>query len=100
MKTLASKRLAPDRRLFQELTSNVFNFILNLWNTFTESFLILASNEADANRIQEAMENALLLLRILRKLTVHGFNKPSQSQDAMLFLKVIFERARTSLECS
>lgn len=100
VKNLASKRLAADRRLFQELTTNVFNFILNLWNTYTESFLVLASNSAGPNQIQEALEKALLLLRILRKLIVNGFNKPSESQDAMLFLKVVFDRARNSLECS
>ncbi|XP_012268880.2 importin-11 [Athalia rosae] len=99
VKNLASKRLAADRRLFQELTTNVFNFILNLWNTYTESFLVLASTSAEPNQIQEALEKALLLLRILRKLIVNGFNKPSESQDAMLFLKVVFDRARNSLEC-
>ncbi|KAG7205080.1 hypothetical protein KM043_005455 [Ampulex compressa] len=99
VKSLASKRLVADKKLFQELTVNVFNFILNLWNTYTESFLILTSNGADANQIQEALEKALLLLRILRKLIIHGFSKPSESQDAMLFLKVIFGHARTSLEC-
>ena len=99
VKTLASKCLLGDRRLFQELTVNVFNFILNLWNTYTESFLIMASNGADTSQIQEALEKALLLLRILRKLVVNGFNKPSESQDAMLFLEIVFERARTCLEC-
>ncbi|XP_043263596.1 importin-11 isoform X1 [Colletes gigas] len=99
VKSLASKCLAADRRLFQELTSNVFNFILNLWNTYTESFLIMASNGADSNQIQEVLEKALLLLRILRKLIVHGFLSLSKSQDAILFLEVIFERARTCLEC-
>ncbi|XP_046626086.1 importin-11 [Neodiprion virginianus] len=99
VKTLASIRLVADRRLFQELTANVFNFILNLWNTYTESFLVLASNSASPNQIQEALEKALLLLRILRKLVVSPFNKPSESQDAMMFLKVVFDRARNSLEC-
>ncbi|XP_012282091.1 importin-11 [Orussus abietinus] len=99
VKTLASKRLAGDRALFIELTNNVFSFILNLWNTYTESFLILASSGGNANQMQEVLEKALLLLRILRKLIIYGFNEPSKSQDAMLFLKVIFERARNSLEC-
>ncbi|CAG2060201.1 unnamed protein product [Timema podura] len=39
VKTLSSKRLAGDRRLFQELTAGVFAFVLNLWNTHYESFL-------------------------------------------------------------
>lgn len=100
IKTLASKRLSGDRVIFQQLNTNVFSFILNLWNSHTESFLFMVSNNADANQIQEAMEKALLLLRILRKLVIHGFDAPSESQDGMLFLKVIFERARNCLECS
>jgi hypothetical protein len=39
IKTLSSKRLAGDRRLFQELTGHVFSFVLNLWNTYMENFL-------------------------------------------------------------
>ena len=99
VKALASKRLGADRRIFQDLTSNVFNFILNLWNSYTELFIILISNRADNNQIQEAVEKALLSLRILGKLIINGMNKPSENQNAMLFLKVIFERAKTSLEC-
>ncbi|XP_076181543.1 importin beta11 isoform X2 [Ptiloglossa arizonensis] len=99
VKSLASKCFAADRRLFQELTINLFNFILNLWNTYTESFLIMATNGADTNQIQEPLEKALLLLRILRKLIVHGFDRPSKSQDAMLFLKMVFERAKSCLAC-
>ncbi|XP_076288957.1 importin beta11 isoform X1 [Lasioglossum baleicum] len=99
IKALATKCLAPDRRLFIELTANVFSFILNLWNTYTESFFILVSNGADTNQIQEALEKALLLLRILRKLILHGFDTGSISQEATLFLEVVFERAQTCLEC-
>ncbi|XP_071559337.1 importin-11 isoform X1 [Temnothorax nylanderi] len=99
VKALASRRLADGQRLFRELTATMFNFILNLWNTYTESFLIMASNGADVNQTQETLEKALLLLRILRQLIVNGFSKPSESQDAMLFLKVVFERAKTCLEC-
>lgn len=99
VKTLASKRLAPDRNLFIELTSNVFNFILNFWNSNTEAFFILTQNGADVNQIQEVLGKAHLTLKILSKLVINGFAKPSQSQDAMLFLKTIFERAKSSLEC-
>lgn len=99
IKGLASKRLGDAQKVFREVAANMFSFILTLWNTFTESFLILASNGADVRQIQEALEKALLLLRILRQLIVYGFTKPSESQDAMLFLKVVFERARATLEC-
>ncbi|XP_011298747.1 importin-11 [Fopius arisanus] len=99
VKTLASKRLAADKQLFEQLTTNMFNFILNLWNTFTESFLILLSQGADEPQVLEALEKALLLLRILRNLLVNGFPNLSKSEDAIMFLKVTFSRAKAALEC-
>lgn len=97
IKTLSSKRLAGDRRLFQELTSNVFSFVLNLWNAHMENFL--AQVNANSNEMGATLEKALLALRILRKLTVHGFKKPHESVDAVHFLNLVFDRAKTMLEC-
>ena len=54
----------------------------------------MASNGADTNQTQEALEKALLLLKILRKLVVYGINKLSESQDSMLFLEIVFKRAK------
>lgn len=98
VKSISSKRLAGDRKIFRDFTASIYAYILNLWNNFTEAFLRdIHSNQA-AELITENLEKALLSLRILRKLTVHGFRKPSESQDAMCFLKVIFERAKSALE--
>ena len=46
------------------------------------------------------LEKALLSLKVLDKLVVHGFKKPHESQDATAFLKTIFDRAKTMLEIS
>lgn len=71
-----------------------------MWNMFTESFLHDIMANASADIITANLEKALLLLRILRKLTVFGFYKPHTNSNCMGFLKVIFERAKTTLECS
>lgn len=98
VKTLSSKRLAGDRRLFQELTGNVYSFALSLWNTHTEMFFQqFSENPLNAT---PSLEKALLALRILRKLTVHGFQKPHESEDAVTFINMVFDRAKTMLECS
>lgn len=99
VKSLASKCLLGDKKLFQELTANMFSFILNLWNTYTQSFLILASNGADASQIQEALEKALLLLKILKQLVINGFDSPAEFPDTILFLELVFGRARNCIEC-
>ncbi|KAM3965537.1 importin beta11 isoform 2-T2 [Aphomia sociella] len=99
VKALASKRLIGDRRTFQELTNSVYSFILNLWHENTELFLRHIQEGAATELITEHLEKALLCLRILRKLTVFGFKKAHESQDAIAFLNVVFDRAKTSLEC-
>ncbi|KAL0821295.1 hypothetical protein ABMA28_005894 [Loxostege sticticalis] len=99
VKALASKRMIGDRRVFQELTNSVFAFILNLWHENTEVFLRNIQEGAATELITEHLEKALLCLRILRKLTVFGFKKAHESQDAVAFLNVVFDRAKTSLEC-
>lgn len=88
-----------DRRLFQEFTSNIYTFILNLWNNFTEAFVRNIMQNASTEVITTNLEKALLTLRILRKLTVFGFYKPEENQDCMSFMKVIFEKAKTALQC-
>ncbi|XP_044739459.1 importin-11 [Chrysoperla carnea] len=99
MKQLSSKRLTGDRKLFQELTGNIYTFILNLWNNYTEIFIRHIQQNSSVEIITENLEKALLTLRILRKLTVHGFKKPHESTDAVCFMNVIFERAKSALEC-
>ncbi|XP_071449865.1 importin-11 [Hetaerina americana] len=97
VKTLSSKRLAGDRRLFEDLTRTVFTFVYELWHNHLETFLKLMSE--DDSGMVSSLEKALLSLRILRKLTVHGFKRPHESVDAVTFLKVVFDRAKTMLEC-
>ena len=99
VKAIASKRLLGDRRFFQDFTSNIYSFVLNLWNSFTELFLSDVMRGASTQIILANLEKALLTLRILRKLTVFGFYRPHQNQDCMRFLKVIFDRAKIVLQC-
>uniref|UniRef100_A0A8C6VX51 Importin-11 n=1 Tax=Nothobranchius furzeri TaxID=105023 RepID=A0A8C6VX51_NOTFU len=83
-KTLASKRLAQDRRLFQDLASGIYSFACSLWSHHTDCFLqqVYARDEAAA---LNSLERTLLSLKVLRKLTVHGFQEPQQNMEVMLF---------------
>ncbi|KAJ0067645.1 hypothetical protein NL108_008950, partial [Boleophthalmus pectinirostris] len=97
-KTLASKCLAPDRRLFQELASSIYSFACSLWSHHTDCFLqqIYAREEGPA---LSSLERTLLSLKVLRKLTVHGFPEPQQNMEVMGFLNAVFERLKQFLEC-
>uniref|UniRef100_A0A8C6PNF4 Importin-11 n=1 Tax=Nothobranchius furzeri TaxID=105023 RepID=A0A8C6PNF4_NOTFU len=82
-KTLASKRLAQDRRLFQDLASGIYSFACSLWSHHTDCFLqqVYARDEAAA---LNSLERTLLSLKVLRKLTVHGFQEPQQNMEVMV----------------
>ncbi|NXG12148.1 IPO11 protein, partial [Sakesphorus luctuosus] len=98
-KTLSSKRLAADRKLFYDLTSSIYSFACSLWNHHTDTFLqqICAGNDAAA---ANSLERTLLSLKVLRKLTVHGFVEPHWNTEVMGFLHAVFERLKQFLECS
>lgn len=92
-------KILGDRRFFQDFSSNIYSFVLNLWNNFTEKFMNDVMKGSDSQIIQSNLENALLTLRILRKLTVFGFNSPNQNPDCVKFLKQIFDTAKMALQC-
>ncbi|KAM6303950.1 importin-11 [Podargus strigoides] len=98
-KTLASKRLAADRKLFYDLASGIYSFACSLWNHHTDTFLqqVCTGDEAAATN---SLERTLLSLKVLRKLTVHGFVEPHWSAEVMGFLHAVFERLKQFLECS
>ncbi|XP_072920613.1 importin-11 isoform X2 [Hemitrygon akajei] len=96
-KTLASKKLVADKKLFQELASGIYSFVCSLWNHHTDSFLqqICIGETAAIN----SLERTLLSLKVLRKLTVHGFTEPHKNLEVMEFLNTVFERLKQFLEC-
>ncbi|NXN07176.1 IPO11 protein, partial [Indicator maculatus] len=98
-KTLASKRLAADRKLFYDLASSIYSFACSLWNHHTDTFLqqICTGDEAAASN---SLERTLLSLKVLRKLTVQGFVEPHWNAEVMRFLHTVFERLKQFLECS
>ncbi|XP_034026426.1 importin-11 [Thalassophryne amazonica] len=98
-KTLASKRLAQDRRLFQDLAFGIYSFACSLWNHHTDCFLQQIYDRAEAAALS-SLERTLLSLKVLRKLTVHGFPQPQENIDVMGFLNAVFERLKQFLECS
>ncbi|XP_072272468.1 importin-11 [Pyxicephalus adspersus] len=98
-KTLSSKRLAADRKLFQDLASEIYTFACCLWNHHADTFLRQICSGGDPAAIS-SLERAALSLKVIRKLTVHGFTEPHQHAETMGFLNAVFDRLRQFLECS
>uniref|UniRef100_A0A2K6FGB7 Importin 11 n=1 Tax=Propithecus coquereli TaxID=379532 RepID=A0A2K6FGB7_PROCO len=82
-KTLASKRLAADRKLFYDLASGIYTFACSLWNHHTDTFLQQVSSGNEAT-VLSALERTLLSLKVLRKLTVNGFVEPHKNIEVMV----------------
>uniref|UniRef100_A0A9J7Y4D6 Importin-11 n=1 Tax=Cyprinus carpio carpio TaxID=630221 RepID=A0A9J7Y4D6_CYPCA len=61
-KTLASKRLATDRRLFQDLASSIYSFACSLWNHHTDTFLQQICT-GDQQAALSSLERTLLSLK-------------------------------------
>uniref|UniRef100_A0A8C6XI55 Importin-11 n=1 Tax=Naja naja TaxID=35670 RepID=A0A8C6XI55_NAJNA len=82
-KTLASKRLAADRKLFYDLASGIYSFTCSLWNHHTDTFLQQICVR-DETTMSNSLERTLLSLKVLRKLTVHGFVEPHKNVEVMV----------------
>ncbi|GIX70549.1 importin-11 [Caerostris darwini] len=95
VKTLASKRLTADRRIFYQLTASVFNGIFQQWIHQSQLFL----QEANKNFFKELLDRSFLSLKILRKLVVNGFKDCSKEPDAVRFLTLIFQQIGPFIEC-
>ncbi|KAK7116601.1 hypothetical protein V1264_002257 [Littorina saxatilis] len=96
-KTLASKRLSSDRKLFESLTLETFAFIVTLWQTHLSHFLHLAAQHDD--NMGSSLEQARLALKVLRKLVIYGFKEPHINNDVMNFVSSIFPQLDALLDC-
>ncbi|XP_060607409.1 importin-11-like isoform X2 [Ruditapes philippinarum] len=97
LKTLASKRLAPDRKLFEDLTNEIFSYIYGLWTDQLSEFLQLAAMHSE--EMHTVIDRTTLSLRTLRRMVVHGFRDPASNQEAMSFLNDVFVKLDAMLEC-
>uniref|UniRef100_A0A8C7DZG5 Importin 11 n=1 Tax=Naja naja TaxID=35670 RepID=A0A8C7DZG5_NAJNA len=88
-KTLASKRLAADRKLFYDLASGIYSFTCSLWNHHTDTFLQQICVR-DETTMSNSLERTLLSLKVLRKLTVHGFVEPHKNVEVMVSRCLLF----------
>lgn len=99
VKQLSSRRLYQDRLVFEQFTSNLYEYAINMWNGFTAAYFQNIQTNVPLPMCQSNLDKAMLVLRVLRKLTIYGFQKPSQTPKPINFLKSIFERIKDLLEC-
>ncbi|XP_069491668.1 importin-11 [Ambystoma mexicanum] len=96
-KILASKRLAADKKLFRDLAAGVYELVCSLWTHHAEVFLSQAEEGGEA--AGSALDRAVLSLKVLRKLTVQGFEEPHSCPAVMGFLQGLLPRLEQLLQC-
>ncbi|KPP75865.1 hypothetical protein Z043_104848, partial [Scleropages formosus] len=75
-KTLASKRLAADRKLFQDSIPSHFSFT----DSEYQVGILVAVSMAFGSHSKSPR---VPIIKLLRKLTVHGFNEPHENMEVM-----------------
>lgn len=98
IKALASKRLRHDRRVFEELSYQLYPCIFELWNQYTQLYFQSIDENASSDVSQTSLDKAILTIRILRKLTIFGCTKPNQSKACVLFMNSIIPCLNKMLE--
>lgn len=96
-KTLASKRLIPDKRLFEQLTQDVFTYMVTLWDSHINTFFQLASQHDEA--MGAAVDRCRIILKILRKQVGYGIPDIHKKEEVMNFISNLFPQMDAFLDC-
>uniref|UniRef100_A0A182XWD3 Importin N-terminal domain-containing protein n=2 Tax=Anopheles stephensi TaxID=30069 RepID=A0A182XWD3_ANOST len=100
VKVLCTKRIPRDRQQFQNVAVAWYDFMLNLWEGFTQLFFTNICEQNCAIEVCAAnLEKAIYSLRILKKLTIYGIVDPLKSEGCMMLVRVMFQRLKDLLEC-
>lgn len=127
VKALASKRLRHDKRIFevipscpdifielhfkmylfcslpskkniQELSYQLYPCIFELWKQYTQFFFQNLDENASTEMSQSNIDKAILTIRILRKLTIFGVQRPNQFKPCAMFMNSIIPCLNRMLE--
>jgi len=93
IKILSTKRLTGDRKIFQEMAAEIFDYLYGLWDTL---FVSWASSGASG----EQLPRAHYALKILRILSVRGYKVPHENNSVKIFVFSIMRRVKETLELS
>ena len=96
VKSMASKRLTADRRVFHEMVSQMAPFVLRIWHAHHAEMSTAAAAatvgqgeiESSTSAVAAPLEKAHIAMKVLRKSIVHGMREPHKNQGCTY--KVLF----------
>ncbi|XP_065222298.1 importin-11 [Planococcus citri] len=98
VKILSTKRLIGDKKLFCDLSAQLFPIMYQFWNFCIDTIVFKNPEQKKEIGFRFDLEMLQLTTKILLKLTVYGFNKPYQCPETINFIASIFERIKTILQ--
>jgi hypothetical protein len=98
IKTLAGRRLAPQRKAFYAITMSLFVYLAKLWTTYLQESLSQLSSAEWLDSALLSLEMSRTCLKILRQMIVHGFPKFHAVLEALQFLHQVLERVLVFLQ--
>lgn len=102
IKSLSSKRLSNDRKIFEELSTNIIDMILQLGFFYIEKCLINSLNtqslgmdesslKIQLNEHSFYLDQAIICLKILHKLVLHGFKDNTENVALKQLMANLFQ---------
>jgi hypothetical protein len=89
--SLASKRLLDNKKVFQELTEKIFNFILILWVKQLEQIQAVAACGQDSETLMLVLDKNKLAAKVLHLLFLYGF-QGYNCEEAKTFFSLLVDK--------
>lgn len=101
IKSLATKRLAADRRVFHDMIEELLPFLLPIWQLYHGQTVQILSQQqppcVDEAQVMASIEKAVLALKVIRKAIIHGLKKPSENENALVLMRTLIDQIRIVL---
>lgn len=91
-KSLASKRMAQDKKVFEELTYSIFGFLFNLWKQCYDEFVLESNHLKRTEVLLSCLSKYILITKILKKLMTYGFQDIRNNGLALEFVEMVLHR--------
>jgi hypothetical protein len=99
VKSVSSKRLPLERNVFENLTKELMDFVINFLNGFTVLYFQSIANKEATEACLGHLQNAVYCLKILKKFILFGGSKDHIFALRQQFFKSTFQRCKELLEC-
>ena len=103
IKSLASKRLAADRRIFHDMIEELLPFLMPIWQMYNSQIVQIftcGQSNMEESQVTNHIEKAVLVLKVIRKAIINGLKKPCENENAVVFIQSLIQQIKVVLPFS